>query len=80
MRTAWTKNLDVQNTKDITQLYKESLILRKRLNTILSELIEDKRRGAGLESKYDSPNWAYLQADRLGYERALRDIIALISE
>lgn len=80
MKTSWTKGLDEQKVKDIRDLYKQSHIVRKRLQVILMELIEDKRKGQVLEALYDKPNWAYHQADRTGYERAIRDVIELISE
>lgn len=80
MDRRWTVGLDDQNTSDIRQLYKESSILRKRLQKMLTDLIEEKRKGQVLATHYDSPNWAYLQADRIGYERALRDVIDLIAE
>lgn len=80
MKVRWTHGLDPQNTEDIKQLYKESGILRRRIQKMLTDIIEEKRRGQVLESLYDSPNWAYLQADRTGYERALREVIDLIIE
>lgn len=80
MKTRWSMGLDEQNTKDIKQLYKEASRIRGRLNQMLVDIINEKRKGATLESLYDSPNWAYLQADRVGYERAIRDIIELIGE
>jgi hypothetical protein len=30
------------------------------------------------KNSYDSPNWAALQADGIGYERAINEIIALL--
>jgi len=79
MKVRWTNRLDEQNTKDIKQLYKESHRIRARLNQMLVDIIEEKRKGQTLESLYDSPSWAYIQADRNGYERALRDVIELIT-
>lgn len=80
MKVRWIHGLDTQNTSDIKQLFKESLAIRKRLNVMLTNMIEEKRKGQVLETLYDSPNWAYIQADRTGYERALRDVIELITE
>lgn len=80
MKIRWTLGLDEQNTKDIKQLYKEASRIRGRLNQMLVDIIDEKRKGATLESLYDSPSWSYIQADRNGYERAIRDIIDLIGE
>jgi len=80
MQRRWTQGLDDQLATDIKQFYKESAILRKRLQHMLTDMVDEKAKGRTLESHYDSPNWAYIQADRNGYTRALRDIIELISE
>lgn len=80
MKILWKTGLDVQQVKDLEQRYKEASFVRNRLEVLLREIIEQKRAGAVAERLYDSPNWAYLQADRAGYERALRDIISLIED
>lgn len=78
MKTSWKKGLDAQQASDIEQRFKEAGLVRRRLDVLLREMIEEKRNGSVAERLYDSPNWAYLQADRAGYERALRDVISLI--
>lgn len=78
MKTSWKKGLDAQQASDIEQRFKEAGLVRRRLDVLLREMIEEKRSGSVAERLYDSPNWAYLQADRAGYERALRDVISLI--
>lgn len=80
MQRRWTQGLEGQVKTDILQFYKESSVLRKRLQSMLTDIIDEKRAGSTLESHYDNPNWAFLQAHRHGYERALRDIIELITE
>ena len=47
---------------------------------IYKNAIEDKLRKIRKtkETDYDSPSWAYLQADRNGYTRALEEILNLI--
>lgn len=80
MKTRWLKELDEQNTKDIVQLYKESRRIRERFKKMLNDILEEKNHGRTLESMYDSPSWAYIQADRNGYDRAIRDVIELITD
>ena len=79
MKKSWFKDLDEQSIIDLKQAYKESLLVRKSL----SKLLEEKKRLSHAKSfsstSYDNPNWAYLQADARGYERALNEIIELIS-
>jgi hypothetical protein len=80
MKVSWTKGLEKERVVDVRQNFKEALVLRTRL----SEMLEDKLSLSAKQSRskegYESPHWAYLQADSRGYERALADIIALISE
>ena len=80
MKIRWTKGLNKQLASDIREGYKEALVLRRRLSQMLLDIIEEKRKVQVTESFYDNPNWAYLQADKAGYERALRDVLELISE
>lgn len=80
MKISWIKGLDEQQKLDITQKYKEAGLVRRRLEKVLRDLIEEKRNGSVSEQLYDSPNWAYQQADRAGYERALRDVISMITD
>lgn len=49
-------------------------VLVHRLNKELSDKVEeDENLG-----NYDNPNWALLQAERLGYRRALRKVLDII--
>ena len=47
---------------------------------MLLDKVESSNRAARLKDSYDSPNWAFLQADQRGYERAMYEVIALIIE
>lgn len=50
-------------------------------NKVLDKLVElcyNMVKNSDVDaSDYDSPNWAYHQADKVGYRRALRQIILL---
>lgn len=78
MKTAWTKGLDEQLKKDVEASFKSSTIVRKRL----TELCEEKVAASQSTDKtqYDSPNWTYMQADNIGYRRALKEIISLLEK
>lgn len=51
----------------------------KALTKYLDEKIKTEEIKALSTSTYDSPNWALLQADKNGYNRALNDLIKLLS-
>jgi hypothetical protein len=80
MKQSWTKNLTPEKAAIIKADYVVSLGARRRL----VELVNDKLRVCSSvkrsKESYDSPNWPYLQADAVGYERALFEIISLISD
>lgn len=79
MKTAWTKGLTKEQEVELRKDFVASAILRKRL----IHLIEEKQRVSNSirtsKDSYANPNWAYLQADAVGYERALNEIISLLS-
>lgn len=79
MKTAWRKGLDAQLKDDIEAAFKSGATLRGRL----TEMLVDKYTTADTTSMkvdaYDSPGWAYRQADIAGYKRALNEVINLIS-
>lgn len=78
MKTAWFKGLDAQGQADVKSAFKSSSRLRQRL----AELCQQKSASSLTVNKeqYESPNWAYMQADNLGYRRALNEIISLLDE
>lgn len=80
MKTSWTHKVEKELAVDITQNFKESLVMRKRLLELLQDKIDVSLRATRQKDGYDNPNWAYLQADARGYERAISEIISLISD
>lgn len=79
MKTVWTKGV-AGREEEITSSFKASAMIRGRLKELLSEKIAIKLKARTNESSYESPNWAYMQADAVGYTRALEEVISLISE
>lgn len=80
MKVSWFKGLTKLEKADVESAFKESAYLRKRLKEVLENKSDELRRKVRSEVAYDNPNWAYLQADAVGYERAISDIISLIEE
>lgn len=80
MKSSWTKGKTPEQSKIIFADFIGSLGIRIRLEELLLDKVRLvntlKRRKEG----YDSPNWAYAQADIIGYERALFEVISLISD
>lgn len=79
MKTSWTKGLPKDEATEVEDYYNSSTRLRARLVAILDEKLSASETGSLSASAYESPNWAYKQADSVGYKRALREVISLIS-
>ena len=79
MKVSWTKGVEKELSIDITQNFKESLVMRRRLAQLLEERIDASLNSARSKISYETPNWALMQADAVGYQRALQEIISLIS-
>jgi len=78
MKTAWLKGLSADSKKEMTASFKGSLVLRKRLQVLLDAKEKEFERSSISKDGYDSPNWAYKQADLVGYKRALSEINSLL--
>lgn len=74
MKVSLTKGLDEKEAERIKLAFTNSKTIRERLIEILS----DRSELDLLPSQYDSPSWPYLHADRIGYSRAIKEMIDLI--
>lgn len=79
MKLAWTEGLSAEDKKAVKEDYQKSAAIRKRLVTMLDKRIDAEVKGITAKNRYDNPNWALLQADSIGYQRALNEIIALLT-
>lgn len=80
MKTTWTKGLTPEQTTEIKKDFVGAVILRQRLQALLSDKATLSREGSMAKDAYSNPNWAYLQADARGYERALSEVISLLEK
>jgi len=76
MKAQWFKQCKTKEDKEkVRQLImsnRESLL---RLESILESLLKETPSS----TDYDSPSWAYKQADRIGYNRALNQVLDIIN-
>ncbi len=79
MKTDWLKGLDAQQKIECKSEFVGAARLRERLTALLEAKAESKRIATRSGNAYDNPNWALLQADAIGYEKALYEVISLIS-
>jgi len=78
MKKSWTKGLTQDAAKDIERDYGSAANFRERMCAILQDKIESSLKAGRSKDGYESPNWAYSQADLCGYHRALDEVISLI--
>lgn len=79
MKTVWYKGLKDKEKEEAIASFQSSGYMRERLTAILNEKISTNRKSSLGVDKYNSPGWAYLQADAVGYQRALEEIISIVS-
>mgnify|MGYP006921354835 CR=1 FL=1 len=78
MKLSWTQGLEPDIAKEIKEAFKSSSLVRKRLKVLIEDKIESTHKNSLSKEGYEISNWSLKQADNVGYERALRDIISLI--
>jgi len=78
--SAWTKGLrkGSQEAKDVEEAFGPSALIRRRLVEVLKAFEEEELKTRSAD--YDSPSWAYKQADSVGYARALRRVVSILEE
>lgn len=78
MKTALLTGLDEEQKRDVKQLFVASILLRKQIVKELEGMQRESYTTALSKITYDNPNWSLLQADHRGYERAIKEVIALL--
>ena len=80
MKSNLTKGLNAQDAEEIKGLFLSSLRLRVQLIKLFEEKKASAEGEALTKEGYDSPSWAYKQADLIGYKRALSEIISILEK
>lgn len=75
MKTNWFNNLP----KDQQEGFKKQVRSARDVLERLEQILQEKKTEVVLSTDYDNPSWAYRQADRNGYDRALTEVINLIN-
>lgn len=82
MNTAWTKGFKKGSDeyKDIEAAFAASSLIRNRLIEMLEDMYATETKARTSSSDYESPAWAYKQADAIGFARAISKIISLLPD
>jgi hypothetical protein len=74
MKTIWFMDLP----KDQQDGFKRQVSSAKDVLEKLEEIVKTKMKEVILSEDYDNPSWAYKQADRNGYNRALTEVLNIL--
>lgn len=77
MKTVITTGLSPEKKKDVESSFNAAKAFRERLTVILQKKADDSRSNSR-KKDYSDASWAYSQADAIGYERALFQVISLL--
>lgn len=80
MKTTWSKGLNAERAQEISREFTEARLLRRRLSELLEEKLKSKHVESRSKEGYASPSWAYFQADAIGYERAITEILSILED
>ena len=78
MKTVLKSGLSAEKKQELENDFRASAYFRQRIREICQKKIDAERNLLRGKEGYDSPNWAFKQADLMGYERAWHEIISLM--
>lgn len=78
MKTSLVSGLTKEKAEQVRAEFMHSPAFRDRLIDVLNVKKESLRSEVTAKTSYDSPSWAYFQADANGFERAINEIISLL--
>jgi hypothetical protein len=76
MKSYWFKEC---KTKEDKEKVRQTILSNRQSLDRLKEILEPMLKETAPTTDYDSPSWAYKQADRIGYNRALTSVLDIIN-
>lgn len=76
MKAQWFKECKTKEEKDKV---KQTIFSNRESLDRLKEILEPMLKDTPPTADYDSPSWAYKQADRIGFNRALNQVLDIIN-
>lgn len=80
MKTSILDGLNADDKKEIKGLFLSSKRLRDKLIETLNKKINASHTSSLTKEGYSLPSWALNQADEVGYERGIREVISLLED
>jgi len=79
MKTLILKGLNEEQQVEMRQEYIHAVHLRQQLKKLLNEKIDASNKTVRSKDAYGIANWSFLAADAVGYERAMLEVISLLT-
>ena len=76
MKSYWFKEC---KTKEDKEKVRQAILSNRESLDRLKEILEPMLKDTPPSADYDSPSWAYKQADRIGFNRALNQVLDIIN-
>ena len=76
MKSVWFKECKTKEDKDRVR---QTILSNQESLLRLESILESMLKETSSQADYDSPSWAYKQADRIGYNRALNQVLDIIN-
>lgn len=78
VKSSWFNGLDERKAGEVKASLLASEVVMKRLKVMLEKRIEESYQAQRSNSNYNDPNWPLKQADYIGTQRTLKEILDLI--
>lgn len=79
MKSNLTAGLNPEQAREIGNDFEACPRFRERLAALLLTKVESQRKELRNPENYANASWPYQQADGIGYERGLLEVISLIT-
>lgn len=79
MNTQWLSHLPAQDRDEFKQRIVLAAPVLERMQEVINSKLAQSTKESRSKTNYESPSWALMQADYIGYARALNELLSFIS-
>jgi len=80
MKKSLIRGFSKEETPEIRGAFVDAHRFRKHLTLVLRREVESLQVSMRNEDNFDSPNWAFIQADKVAQTKALLKVIGMLNE
>lgn len=79
IKSDWWRHLPKDKQADRKEVVETSKLMREATRDVLRQKLEEVTQAQQSKGSYEQAAWPYLQADYIGYRRALSEMIDLLT-